>query len=163
MTSTFILHCEKFYNAIDEVSTDIEADGKTVRRFAGKITEVWKSTGIAQTYYTPVTKCLERHSAILRVQTGGRNADTVFILNGLPDQWEVDGWKGESSVLTQSGLTVGQKHDKLDKRLDDLETSLGGINVLKALESMETRLKALEAQIILMTPVTRKKRNQEQS
>lgn len=163
MTDTFIQHCETFYNALNEVSTNIETDNGVVRRFAGKVTEVWKSTGLAQTYYTPVTKALERHSAILRVQTGGRNVDTVFILNGLPDEWDVDGWKGQSSTFTKSDLTFHDKVDKLVTRLEAVEKSLGGLNVLTALEEQENRIKALEAQIILMTPVTRKKRNQEQS
>lgn len=159
MSETFIGHCVKFYEALNAVSIDHSLDdGEVVRRFAGKVTEVYVSTGIAQTYYSPIIKQLEKMGAIHKVQRGGRNADTVYVLNGLPDMLDPV-WEGVSA--NNSGLktlTSTHSYAKLAEQVRELDNLLGGINVLEALEELDSRLKTVEATLILLTPKHRSKK-----
>jgi hypothetical protein len=126
------------YEALDERATYKEVESGKVKVFAGSYTEVWVSTGISQTYYKPVRRALERHEAIEVLQRGSRNADTVIVLKGLPDTWDIDGWNDKS------GLTATTRYAKLEVEVANLKQSLGGMNVVKALEEIERRLVQLE-------------------
>jgi len=139
MTETFINHCIKMYESLDALSTDKELDsGKTVRVFIGSYMNTWKSTKISQTYYSPVKKALTRHGAIEVLQRGGRSTDTVIHLCGLPDTWEIDGWND------RVGLTSSTNYARLASEVEGIKKSLGGINVIAALQELEKRLVALE-------------------
>lgn len=143
MTETFIQHCTTLYEALEAVSVDKEADGQTVKVFAGKVTEVFKTTGIAQTYYSPTLRTLERSGALLKIQRGGRNADTVYVLKGLPEVWDAEGWKGEGT----RDLTSHRKYDRLAAEVRDINNLLGGMNVPSALTEIEQRLVAIESRL----------------
>ena len=154
MTDTFIQHCETLYHALLDRSTpkDIEGGEKKVPVFAGKYSEVWQSTGISQTYYKPVREALERHNAILILQKGSRNADTVIVLRGLPKSgdWQIDGWRDGS------GLTNPTESDTLSPDVEEIKKQLGGINVVSALAEFEKRVVALEAQVEVLSKKIKK-------
>jgi hypothetical protein len=139
MTETFVNHCIHMFNALDEraINKKLES-GELARVFAGSYTDVWKSTKIPQTYYTPIRRSLEKHRAIQIIQKGTKNTDTVLVLFGLPDAWEVDGWR-DSTDLTNSS-----RYATLSSDVQELKKSLGGINVIMALQELERRLVKLE-------------------
>lgn len=152
MTVTFINHCIKMYEALNDRATDKELeDGKTARIFAGSYFECWKSTKIAQTYYSPVRKALERHEAISILQKGGRSADTVIHLRGLPDAWDVDGWNDSVS------LTKTRSYARMVSDVEETKRLVGGINIPEALREVERRLDALAEKLDDLTSQSRKK------
>ena len=141
MTETFVQHCITMYTALDDRARiqDLESGGKA-RIFAGSYGEAWESTGISRTYYGSVRKALERHNAIQILQRGGRGADTVIVLNGLPDQWDIEGWNDGQ----QKRLTKAPEYAMLEARIEELEKSLGGLDVVTALAEFEKRVVNLE-------------------
>jgi hypothetical protein len=147
MTETFINHCAKMYQALHERAVDKElSSGQTARVFTGSYTDAWKSTGISQTYYSPIRKWLEKNKAILVLQTGGRSVDTVIVLQGLPDTPEADGWLGNK------GLTESTNYARLAESVAEIKKSLGGLNIVEILAEFETRVKSLEEQIQMFSP-----------
>lgn len=152
MTETFIKHCVKFYNTLDDRATDKEVNGRIVRIFAGSYTEAWKASGVAQTYYSPVRKALERHEAIVVLQRGTNQADTVIHLRGLPDEWDVAGWRNDSR-LTSAGIAATILAD-----VQEIKSKLGGINILEALQEVERRLNELDEKFESLNRKTHKKK-----
>lgn len=137
MTDTFIQHCETVYRALTERAT--VKDGQLV--FVGKLTDAFKSTGLSMTYYGPVFKTLEDTGAILKIQQGGRNLDSILCLQGIPSEWpEGLGWKGKNS----KPLTDESRYGTLLLEVEEIKQSLGGINIVSVLLDFEQRLKALE-------------------
>lgn len=154
MTETFIQHCITLYEALADRSSIKELDsGGKARVFAGRYSEVWQSTGLSQTYYKPVREALERHNAILILQKGSRNADTVIVLRDLPKEheWQINGWRDGS------GLTSPSEYDTLRAELDEIKKSQGGINVVAALEQFEKRVVALEVEVSKISKKLNKK------
>lgn len=142
MSEVFIQHCIATYEALDAVSIDKKLEsGETARIFAGKYSEVWASTGIAQTYYSPVRRSLIKHGAIHVLQRGGRSTDTVIALLGLPKAWKVEGW------LDKGDLTNAADYATLSAAIRELATNQGGINIPKALIEIEKRLVSVEKDI----------------
>ena len=149
MTETFINHCISMYNSLDERAIAKKLDsGESAKVFAGSYYACWRSTKISQTYYSPVRKALERHGSILILQRGGRQVDTVIVLQGLPDEWDVNGWRDKSD------LTATTNYAKLASALREVEKSIGGMNVVKALDSIAKRLDKIESQITTKTTKT---------
>jgi hypothetical protein len=144
MTDTFIQHCITLYQALDDRAKILELpSGEKARVFAGNYTEVYQATALSRTYYSSTRKALEKHDAILILQRGARGADTVIVLKGLPESWDVEGWNDGSG----KSLTNGRDYATLCSDVDTLKDSLGGINVVAALTEFEKRVKALEVQI----------------
>lgn len=141
MTDTFIQHCITVYNALDDrARIQNLKSGDKARVFAGSYTEAFASTGLSRTYYTSTRKALEKHNAFLVLQRGGRNADTVIVLRGLPENWEIDGWN-------DGRLTKPTEYATLEADVQEIQKLLGGINVTKALAEFEKRVVALETQV----------------
>lgn len=144
MTDTFIQHCISLYTAIDDRAQIQELQsGQKARVFAGNYTEVYESTGLSRTYYTSTRRALEKHNAILILQRGGRGTDTVIVLQGLPETWDIEGWNDGSG----KGLTNPPDYATLRSDVDELKKQTGGINVVAVLAEMEKRTITLEAQV----------------
>jgi hypothetical protein len=145
MTNTFITHCETTYRAMEDRAT-IQRSSSTDEEalvFTGRIGEVFKSLNISQTYYGPIFQTLEDVGAILRAQRGGRDVDTIIILKGLPEIWpEGLGWKGRNS----RPLTEDSRYGRLLLDVQELQESIGGLNVVMALSELVARIDALEKQ-----------------
>lgn len=153
MTDTFIQHCITLYNALDDRARIQKLpSGDKARVFAGNYTEAYHATGLSRTYYSSTRKALEKHNAILVLQKGSRGADTVLVLRGLPETWDIEGWNDGSGKV----LTTGRDYATLRSDVDTLQESLGGINVKAALLQFEKRVIALETQI---EEITKSKRN----
>ena len=152
MTPTFINHCETVYRALEERSTlqrlkdgdDVEKEYLT---FIGAVTPVYQSLGISQAYYGPIFQTLEDVGAILKMQQGARNIDTIIVLRGLPEvgSWpEGLGWKGKNS----DPLTENSRYATLLGEIQEIaEGTIGGINVITALAELEQRIVALESKV----------------
>lgn len=154
MTETFVQHCESLFNALVDRSRIQELEsGEKVRIFAGRYSEVWRATGISQTYYKPVRNALERHGAILILQKGSRSADTVIVLRELPkeDEWQIDGWADGSD------LTKPDQSATLMAEVEEIKKLLGGINIVAALAEMEKRLEAVEVELKKISKSVNKK------
>lgn len=153
MTDTFVQHCITLYQALDDRAKIHELqNGEKARVFAGNYTEVFHATGLSRTYYTSTRRALEKHDAILILQRGARSTDTVIVLKGLPETWDVEGWNDGSGKV----LTNARDYATLCSDVDTLRESLGGINVVAALTEFEKRVKALEAQIEEITKTKKK-------
>src|SRR6185503_4403005 len=132
MTDTFVHHCITMFNALDDrARTQVLESGNKARVFAGSYGEAWEATGISRTYYGSVRKALERHNAIQFLQRGGRGADTVIVLHGLPEKWDVSGWLDGND----KDLTPKPDYAMLEARIQELERLLGGIDVTTALSN----------------------------
>ena len=144
MTDTFIQHCIELYTALDDRGKIHELpSGEKARVFAGNYTEAFQATGLSRTYYTSTRKALEKHNAILILQRGGRGVDTVIVLQGLPETWDVEGWNDGIG----KPLTNARDYATLCSDVDELKENIGGINVLAALAEFEKRTIELETQV----------------
>lgn len=144
MTDTFIQHCISVYQALDDRGKIHELPtGEKARVFAGNYTEAFQATGLSRTYYTSTRRALEKHNAILVLQKGARNVDTVIVLRGLPETWDIEGWNDS----TGKPLTSAPDYAMLRSDVDELKASIGGINLTSALMEFEERVKTLETQV----------------
>ncbi len=155
MTEVFTQHCIRMYKALDErATTRTDDDGSPERVFIGAVSPIYKSLKISQTYYGPIFQCLEDVGAILKVQQGARGIDTVILLRGLPNVWpEGLGWKGDRSVP----LTEDSRYARILLEVQEMKGSIGGINVVLALQELEQRVVALERQLLKMEGKSAKK------
>jgi hypothetical protein len=149
MTPTFIAHCETLYRALAERATIqrfSEDDSQPAELvFKGAVVPVYKSLGISQTYYGPIFETLEDVGAILKIQQGARGIDTVIVLRGLPKKWPASlGWNGARS----EPLTDATRYAKLLHEVQEIQHSIGGINVLLALAELEERMIRLESRVL---------------
>ena len=144
MTETFIQHCITMYTALDdraEIKT-LESGGQA-RVFVGSYTEAFQATGLSRTYYTSTRRALEKNNAILIIQKGSRGADTVIVLQGIPETWDIEGWNdGQGKSLTNP-----PEYATLRADVDEIKKLVGGINVASALLEFQSRVEALEAEI----------------
>lgn len=156
MTETFIQHCIELYTALDDRAQIQELEsGQKARVFAGNYTEVFKASGLSRAYYTSTKRALEKHNAILILQRGGRGVDTVIVLQGLPETWDIEGWNDG----TGKPLTNARDYATLCSDVDTLKEQTGGINVAAALVEFEKRVIALETQMQEMLQSPKPKRN----
>ena len=151
MTDTFIQHCITVYESLQASSITKKLEsGENAQVFVGKYAELWTTTGVSRTYYSSVKKCLEKHNAIVVIQRGGRDIDTVIVLRGLPEVWDVDGWRdGE-------GLTTATRYATLSSDVQEIKKSLGGLNVVKVLSEFEKRVIESEKKIVKLEALNQK-------
>lgn len=155
MTDTFIQHCITVYSALDDRAKIHELkSGEKARVFAGSFTEVFKSTGLSRTYYTSIRRALENHNAILILQKGSRNSDTVIVLRGLPDKWEIDGWN--DGRLTKPP-EYARLRAEVEEQLEEIKKSTGGLNVAAALVEFEKRVVTLETEVAELKKIVKTK------
>lgn len=142
----FVQHLEKVYKALEERATMKVLHLDDVSRqelvFVGGITEVYQSTGISQAYYGPIFNALDEAGAILRVQRGGKNVDTVIVLRGLPEVWPEE---LITSVTAKKDLTNANQYATVMAEIQKLRESLGGLSIVEVLFDFESRIAALEA------------------
>lgn len=138
--TTFTDHCETVYNALAERATiNIKTDELV---FTGAISQVYRSLGISQSYYSSIFDTLEEVGSILKIQKGARSVDTVMALRGLPEVWP--------EHLTQhpkKDLTGPEGYATLVLDVKKIQDSIGSLNVIEALINLDTRLGQLEAML----------------
>lgn len=110
--------------------------------FRGRIGDIFTEAGVSKTYYSAVRKILVDCGAMTMIYRGTIHAPSVLVLN--PDTPPPD----DPSLIVKSDddpLTTAERFGILEKRVEILERSHGGINILEAFKNMERRLGDIEA------------------
>lgn len=131
ITDTLANHMVAVYRAMYEESQ--EQENYTV--YTGKLSQLVKDLGISMTYYSKIFRALYEGDYAALEDRGGRDKPSTVILLREPTVDE----------LTALTLTNPSPILSLVKRMEALESSLGGLYVKGALVEVERRLQALEA------------------
>jgi hypothetical protein len=112
-----------------------------VKVYEGKVTYLYHSLGISQTYYGSIFKGLQQVGSITKVNRGGRGtAPTAYVLHRKP---ALDEWK----KLATKPLTRPRDFAILSQQVQDLAQQIGGINIGEALVHLEQRLERVEEKV----------------
>jgi hypothetical protein len=141
MTSTLFQHAESFYDALDERAKDEVWNNELhVRVFRGRVSTIFRSLGISQTYYGRVKSGLVESGCVTFNKTGSRSQESEVLLHHRPI--EVEFLRRQGRPLTKSlELAI------VTQRLGGIETLVGGINVVEALAELESRLRQQDSRI----------------
>jgi len=134
-------HVERCYNALYDLAKEEEHDGITLLVFRGKTTEVFRSLGISQQYYSPVFKQLEQLGSIVKVQRGTKGQDSVIAIRDRPT---LEAWReirGSRDLTPKVDLAI------LTGRVNEITKQMGGVNLVEAFSAVETRLNQLTKEI----------------
>lgn len=127
-------HIYTIYRLLDESAQDEIRGEDKLRVFRGSFRKVYTSTGVSNSHYTLVRKCLEDLGAITELTKGSRNVDSVIILHGLPNGEAVD------EYLDDHKTPAEQKRVELERRVATLEKRLQGVDMIKALAHLQEEI-----------------------
>lgn len=132
-------HSQSLYDALDARSTVEIVRDTPIKVFRGSITEIYRQTGISQSYYSKVTKALADNGCITYLQRGGRGLETVVALHHPPleHEWNVP----QTSLMERGAFGI------LTQRLNNIDESLGGLDVKKALVDLQTQVTTLATRV----------------
>lgn len=140
MPSAVFDHTISFYNLLAESAKEEELeDGTQVQIFRGSITNLYRSLGVSQSYYSQVRKALIELGCIAILQQGARNTDSVVAVHHPPD--------GDELEVNKSRLTPNLNSAILSQRVDDINRLVGGIHLPDALADHEKRLRTIEREV----------------
>lgn len=108
--------------------------------FTGSITEVYKTLGISNQYYSASIRGLVECGSIEYVQRGHHKRPTIFRLIHRPTKAQLK----EIDFLTPKTRRARVSEEQLIERLEALERSVRQIDVVAALQNLEKRIIALE-------------------
>ena len=108
--------------------------------FTGSITEVYKTLGISNQYYSQCINALQECGSVEYVQRGHHKQPSIFKLIHRPSRAQLE----ELSYLTPRTKRAKVSDDKLVQRLESLERSVRNVDVVAALQNLEKRIVALE-------------------
>lgn len=111
-------------------------EDKGSRLFRGKIVELYRELGISQGYYTEIIRFLVDQGCITYIQRGSRGFETVIAVHEPPTLSDWERWK----LLPSQGLTEPPDYATLELRIRALETLVGGINIVEALQRVKDEL-----------------------
>jgi hypothetical protein len=141
MASTVFHHAHKFYTALDERATDeVWENGAKVRVFRGKVTIIFRSLEISQSYYGRVKTALTESGCISFAQVGSRGTPSTILLHHPPSSEEF-------ALREERPLTKNVEAAMLSQRMDGIENRLGGLNVVEAFANVEGRLRDLDSRL----------------
>lgn len=132
-SKAIVRHTLTVYNALKDRAKE---EGNDLI-FRGKVTEVFASTGVSQGYYSDVFKQLEGQECILYLQKGSRSTDSVILISHPPTP-------EAHRERPKSDLTNPERYANLQEDVEALKTLVGGVSLVDALITIESRLKALE-------------------
>lgn len=133
-----VKHSQAIYDLLESKSTKEKLDGRNLPVFRGKLYETFRESGVSQGYYTPIFRALEDGHYITIVQRGNRSVDSVVVLFERPTD-EMD--------LTGASRPARVSPDELEgirQEVSQIRQSLGGLNIVEALDNLERRLTKLE-------------------
>lgn len=131
--ATLLRYCCTLYDLLETTASEAELGNV----WEGKITEVFKDTGISNSHYGKVMDVFYRCGAAEQLRRGARGAPTQILLKARPDEEMI------ASVFTP-GLTSDTPHAMLMRRIEVLERRLQGIDLVKLLDNFEKRLRRVE-------------------
>ena len=140
---TLLDNCIRFYEALDEDAVTAE-DGTRV--FKGHTTVKMRSLNppIGQAHYSRIRRYLVAMDCIEKVQSGSRFSKSVWILHRPPTQELLA--SADPAMLSQNN-NDRMKLLVLIQSVKDVQTQLGGMNVVKAMQNHEERINALETKM----------------
>jgi len=130
ITDTIATHMIAVWKAMEEESEERE-DHKI---YVGRLSQLVKNLGISMTYYSKIFRALYDGSYAALEDRGGRDKPSTVILLREPKKDEL-----MALTLSNPGPILS-----LTKRLDAIETSLGGLYVIGAFKALEGRIAELE-------------------
>jgi len=130
ITDTIATHMIAVWKAMEEESEERE-DHKI---YVGRLSQLVKNLGISMTYYSKIFRALYDGSYAALEDRGGRDKPSTVILLREPKKDEL-----MALTLSNPGPILS-----LTKRLDAIETSLGGLYVIGAFNALEGRIAELE-------------------
>jgi hypothetical protein len=125
-------YCIALYDALEERAED--------GTFTGSITEVYKTLGISNQYYSRLVHALVEVGSVEHVQRGHHRRPSIYKLLERPTS---------EQLTALDSLTLRTKRAKvsdsdLHQRIANLERSVSNVNIVAALTNLERRLSALE-------------------
>jgi hypothetical protein len=129
MTPTLAKHIIAVYEAMEVESVKIEKN----QLYIGSLSVLVRSIA-SSTYYAPITRALYDGGYAALIDRGGRSKPSTLVLLRKPKEDELMALTMEREPPIVSVLN----------RLAVLETSVGGMNVIKALSEVDRRLQLVE-------------------
>jgi hypothetical protein len=130
ITETLATHIISVYNAMEEVSIEVD----DIRIYEGALSRLIRELGISMTFYSPIFRALYDGGYCALGDKGGREKGSTVVLLRRPQ-------KDELLALTAS---EGYAIVSLVNRMETLEANTGGMYIVGALQEMERRLVKLE-------------------
>lgn len=129
MTPTLAKHIITVYEAMEVESVKVENN----QLYIGSLSILVRSIA-SSTYYAPITRALYDGGYAALLDRGGRSKPSTLVLLRKPKEDELMSltMEAESPIVS------------LMNRLTVLETSVGGMNVVKALSEVDRRLQLVE-------------------
>jgi hypothetical protein len=127
-------YCIALYDALKKRAVKNE--------FTGSITEVYKTLGISNQYYTKLTKALVEIGSVERLQRGHHKQPSIYRLIHRPTKAQL----GAYDILIPDTKRSQISDKEILTRLEKLERSVRNVDIVAALQNLEGRIVALEKQ-----------------
>lgn len=132
-----IRHTLTMFEALYKESSLEDIEGETTRIFRGKVTDVFRSTGIGQSYYSEIFRQLQGQGCLTILERGSKAFNSTIVLHYPPTR--------ETTLpARKSVLTDAERYANLREDVEALKTLVGGVSIVEALRSIEERLGQLE-------------------
>lgn len=125
-------YCIQMWDAMKKASTKDQ--------YVGSITQVYKTLGISNQYYSQILRALVETGSVEHVQRGHHKRPSIYRLIHRPTKAQLS----EHDFLTPRSKRDKVSEDEILKRIEELERRVGKIEVVPALTNIEGRLRALE-------------------
>jgi hypothetical protein len=125
-------YCIALYDALKERATDDQ--------FIGSITEVYKTLGISNQYYSRLLHGLIESGSVEYLQRGHHKRPTIYRLIHRPTKAEL----GSLDLLTPRTRRARVSEPDILRRLELLERRVRNVDIVAALQNLEKRIVALE-------------------
>lgn len=125
-------YCIALYDALKKEASD--------GQFVGSVTEVYKALGISNQHYSVILRALVETGSLEHIQRGHHMRPTIYRLIHRPTKTQLR----EFDFLTPRTRRARVSEAALLKRVEELERRVGKVDVIPALQNLESRLKAIE-------------------
>ena len=108
--------------------------------YTGSVTEVYKTLGISNQYYTQILRALVESGSVEHVQRGHHKRPSIYKLIKKPTKKQL----ATLDFLTPKTRRATVGDSEILNRLNELERRVGKVDVIAALTNLEKRITALE-------------------
>jgi hypothetical protein len=133
-------HSLSLYEALLQSSEQEDVGGMQLDVYRGSLVNTFKTLGIGMGYYSSAMRNLEDQGCVTKLQQGAKGVDTVIVLHHPPDE---DAPKKSS----RQPLTPPPDFANLSQRVEDIQKSLGGLNIVEALADIQRQVTELSERI----------------
>lgn len=137
ITETLASHILSVYHAMEEDAVVIEENEQSLKAYTGSLADLIRHLAISMTYYSPIFRALYDGGYVALLDRGGRAKPSTVVLLREPQKDELLDltFQGTSPILT------------LLNRIERIDQSLGGMNVIGVLADVDKRLTDIEKSI----------------